>query len=64
MFLPFWNKKTKPRASPEKILQARYDAAQTTTENARHWAMADGFSADRAMTAEVRQTLRNRSRYG
>ena len=44
-------------------LRARYDAAQTTVENARHWAMADGLSADAAMTADVRRTLRNRARY-
>ncbi|HUT12495.1 MAG TPA: hypothetical protein VMY42_18500 [Thermoguttaceae bacterium] len=45
------------------VLRARYDAAQTTTENARHWAMADGLSPDAAMTPDVRRTLRNRARY-
>jgi len=44
-------------------LRARYDAAQTTVENARHWAMADALSADAAMTPDVRRTLRNRARY-
>ncbi len=63
MFWSFWNKKKKSRASPEKLLQARYDAAQTTSENIRHWSMADGLSADAAMSPEVRRTLRNRSRY-
>jgi hypothetical protein len=29
-------------------LHAKYDAAQTTRENLRHWAMADGLSADAA----------------
>lgn len=46
-----------------RMLQARFDAAQTTAENARHWAMADGLSADSAMSPNVRRTLRNRSRY-
>jgi len=59
----FFTKKKKPRASPEKYLQARYDAAQTTSENIKHWAMADGLSANASMSADVRRTLRNRSRY-
>ncbi|MEX0653677.1 MAG: hypothetical protein WD151_06095, partial [Phycisphaeraceae bacterium] len=42
---------------------ARYDAAQTTAENARHWAMADSLSADSAASADVRRKLRERSRY-
>ena len=45
------------------VLRARYDAAQTTAENARHWAMADALSADGAGSADVRRKLRQRSRY-
>ena len=59
----FFSRKKKERASPQRYLNARYDAAQTTAENIRHWAMADGLSADASMTPEVRRTLRNRSRY-
>ncbi len=59
---PF-TKRRRTRPSLPVHLRARYDAAQTTVENARHWAMADGLSADAAMTADVRRTLRNRSRY-
>ena len=44
-------------------LRARYDAAMTTHDNRRHWAHADALSADAAATADVRRTLRNRSRY-
>ena len=44
-------------------LRARYDAAQTTAENARHWAMADALSADCAASADVRKKLRERARY-
>lgn len=44
-------------------LQARYDAAVTTDGNRRHWANADGLSADSAANPEVRRVLRNRARY-
>lgn len=44
-------------------LTARYDAAQTTEENRRHWTSADNLSANAENTASVRRTLRNRSRY-
>jgi len=45
------------------MVRARYDAAQTTAENARHWAMADSLSADSAASADVRRKLRQRARY-
>lgn len=45
------------------VMRARYDAAQTTAENARHWAMADSLSADSAMAADVRKKLREKARY-
>ena len=44
-------------------LQAKYDAAQTTRENMRHWVMADSLSADAAASSDVRKTLRQRARY-
>lgn len=44
-------------------MRARYDAAQTTEENAKHWANADGYSANGSNTPAVRRTLRNRARY-
>jgi hypothetical protein len=58
----------KPKSKPARIsfppaLHAKYDAAQTTRENLRHWAMADGLSADAAASSEVRKTLRQRARY-
>ena len=40
----------------------RYDAAQTTDENRRHWAAADALSADAANSLSVRSYLRNRAR--
>lgn len=46
-----------------RSIYARYDAAQTTDENRRHWASADALSAAAANSPAVRRTLRNRSRY-
>ena len=44
-------------------IRGRYDVAQTTDENRRHWAAADAFSAGAAAIPGVRRTLRMRSRY-
>lgn len=60
----------KPIESPSRrrdrrsrALQASYDAAQTTDDNIRHWAAADGLSADAANNVGIRETLRRRARY-
>lgn len=45
------------------LVATKYDAAQTSHENRRHWLMSDGYSADSSLTPDVRRTLRNRSRY-
>lgn len=50
-------------ASRLQSLSARYDAASTTDDNYRHWAKADGLSANAANSPEVRRILRNRARY-
>jgi len=50
-------------AYPIRVVRGRYDAATTTDENRRHWANADGLSADAAASPEVRRILRNRARY-
>lgn len=44
-------------------LLARYDAAQTTGDNTKHWAAADCLSPNAANSPEVRQKLHNRARY-
>ena len=44
-------------------LRAKYDAANTTLDNYKHWSRADGLSAATANSPDVRRTLRNRSRY-
>lgn len=44
-------------------LSARYDAAQDTDENRKHWRWADTMSASAANSIEVRRKLRSRARY-
>lgn len=44
-------------------IKARWDAAQTTSDNENHWANADALSAAAAGAPEVRAKLRNRARY-
>ncbi|MCC6910169.1 MAG: phage portal protein, partial [Phycisphaerales bacterium] len=48
---------------PVRIVRAKFDSAQTTTDNRRHWANADGLSPNAALSSEVRRILRNRARY-
>jgi lambda family phage portal protein len=45
-----------------RVVRAKFDSAQTTPENRKHWAMADGLSADMAANPSVRRIIRNRSR--
>lgn len=59
----FGHAEVSPRQGGIRFLRARYDAAQTTHENRRHWANADHLSANAAASAEVRRTLRCRARY-
>ena len=50
-------------ATIQSLLRASYDAAKTHANNERHWANADGFSADAALSPAVRTKIRNRARY-
>jgi len=45
------------------VVRAKFDSAQTNADNRRHWANADGLSADAAANPAVRRVLRNRARY-
>mgnify|MGYP001615343521 CR=1 FL=1 len=49
-------------ASPRKV-RAKYDLAQSTPHNKRHWAQTDSLSAKAAMSPAVRSLVRKRSRY-
>lgn len=64
---PFKPSKAQVRAQAHRNqyqrIKARYDAAQTTSENAQHWGMADDLSGTAANSLPVRRTLRRRSRY-
>lgn len=44
-------------------VQAKFDLAQTTSENRKHWANADGLAARAAISPAVRRVVRIRSRY-
>ena len=44
-------------------MRARFDAAQTTKDNAKHWGAAEFLSADAEADSNVRKILRTRSRY-
>lgn len=55
--------KTPSKRAKRGSLRARYDAAQDTDENRKHWAWADNYSASAANSIEVRRKLRSRSRY-
>ncbi|HYD00771.1 MAG TPA: phage portal protein [Phycisphaerales bacterium] len=46
-----------------RTLAAKFDSAQTTADNRRHWANADGLAPNAAVNPQVRRILRNRSRY-
>ena len=58
-----WTKRKKVQATGLLLVRAKFDAAQTTPDNRKHWANADHLSADAAASPEVRRTLRNRARY-
>lgn len=45
------------------IIRSKFDSAQTTSDNSRHWAMADALSPDAGASPAVRMILRNRGRY-
>ena len=60
------SKKAEARKRPgilAKLLRARFDAAQTTKDNAKHWGAAEFLSADAEADSTVRKILRTRARY-
>lgn len=44
-------------------VRAKFDVAQTSAENRKHWASADNLSARAALSPAVRKVVRIRSRY-
>lgn len=55
--------RTLPRVDLRRALRARYDAAQTHTDNQNHWSNTDSLSAAAAHSPDIRQKLRDRARY-
>lgn len=47
----------------QRKIKARFDSQFTTSENERHWAMADAMSIDASASWMIRRTLRMRNRY-
>lgn len=56
-----------PKRSPQPLhsrrIEARYDAASSSTEFSRYWANADSLDSDTANSKGVRQRLVTRARY-
>lgn len=65
MFSRFMDRIFKPRETVKIVpsRRSKYDAAQNTVENEKHWANADNLSANAANSFAVREKLRKRSRY-
>ena len=63
MMWPFGKSRSRKARRLARFIRAKFDAAITNADNVRHWANADGLSADAAASPDVRRTLRNRSRY-
>jgi len=59
-----WTRRVKATArAVVRVIRAKFDSAQTTPDNRKHWANADFLSANVAANPAVRRVLRNRSRY-
>lgn len=55
--------KSRPATQPVPVrVRAKFDAAESGDDR-RHWANADAFAADAALSPSIRRTLRNRARY-
>jgi lambda family phage portal protein len=71
--MPVTKKKTSTKKSSKRVvfsadmarshIKARYDVAQSTTENATLWTGVDSLSAAEANNPTVRKTIRERARY-
>ena len=61
-FLDLFRGRQTPRPAAVPVVRAKYDAAERG-DDYRHWANADAFAADAALSPSVRRTLRNRARY-
>lgn len=58
----FFAKSKPPAVAMPVHVRARFDAAESQDDR-RHWANADAFAADTALSPEKRRVMRNRARY-
>jgi lambda family phage portal protein len=61
-FLDLFRGRQTPRPAVVPVVRAKYDAAERG-DDYKHWANADAFAADAALSPMVRRTMRNRARY-
>ena len=62
LFGNLWAKAKRAPVPAPVPLRAKFDAAESSDDR-RHWANADAFAADAALSPPVRRLLRNRARY-
>jgi lambda family phage portal protein len=62
MFGNLFRAKQKPRPVAVPGLRGKFDAAERG-DDYKHWANADAFAADAALSPWIRRTMRNRARY-
>ena len=61
-FLDLFRGNTKPRRAEVPVARARFEAAEQG-DDYKHWAGADAFSADAALSPAKRRVMRNRARH-
>ena len=61
-FTDLFRRRRQPQPSDRPLARARFEAAERG-DDYRHWAGADAFSADKALSPEKRRVMRNRARF-
>jgi lambda family phage portal protein len=61
-FLDLFRGRQTPRKAEAPVARARFEAAERG-DDYRHWAGADAFAADAALSPEKRRVMRNRARH-
>jgi lambda family phage portal protein len=61
-FLDLFRSRQEPRKTEAPVARARFEAAERG-DDYRHWAGADAFAADAALSPEKRRMMRNRARH-
>jgi len=61
-FLDLFRGRQQPRKTEAPVARARFEAAERG-DDYKHWAAADAFSADAALSPEKRRVMRNRARH-